>query len=179
MNTLKDNLSGYITRQHIKLNIYIYIYQKEKGLPSQRFYYQQEGLRSIEKQNKPPLTERNRCIRCLCCACLPIWARWVVWFIIIAVIIIIIVFAALLATFTMPTMDFAGVTDSPTNQPEVSYNGHVLNFNFGLLINVKNPNILGIDLSNINATVSCDFTIISALINVYMYYTKIKKLTFY
>ncbi|KAI8146742.1 hypothetical protein BJV82DRAFT_396012 [Fennellomyces sp. T-0311] len=52
----------------------------------------------------------------------------------------------------MPTIDFAGVTSSPTNQSEVSYNGHVLNFNFGLLIHINNPNVLGIDLSQINAT---------------------------
>ncbi|KAI9252314.1 hypothetical protein BDA99DRAFT_443812 [Phascolomyces articulosus] len=49
-------------------------------------------------------------------------------------------------------MDFAGVTSSPTNQSEVSFNGHVLNFNFGLSINIQNPNVLGIDLSQINAT---------------------------
>ncbi|KAG2225373.1 hypothetical protein INT45_005617, partial [Circinella minor] len=127
---------------------------REKGFSSQQFYGQQEeGLQPMEKQKKQPLTERNQCIRCLCCACcLPVWARWIMWFIIIAIIIIIIVFVVLLATFTMPTMDFAGVTSSPTNQSEVSYNGDVLNFNFGLLINIKNPNVLSIDLSNINAT---------------------------
>ena len=125
----------------------------------------------FESKTRPPLTERNICVRWLCCACcLPVWARWVLWFIIVSIIIVIIVLAALLATFTMPTIDFAGVTSSPTNQSEISYNGHVLNFNFGLLIHIANPNVLGIDLSQINATVCKDsYTITKFSIFAFLY----------
>lgn len=105
---------------------------------------------------KPPLTERNRCVRYLCCACcLPVWARWIVWFIIIAIIILIIIFAALFATFTMPTFDFAGVSNSTDpQQSKLTFDGHVAKINFDLLIHAQNPNVLGIDLSQINATAS-------------------------
>ncbi|KAI9489438.1 hypothetical protein BDB00DRAFT_932022 [Zychaea mexicana] len=148
----------YMAPEHAAWEQQSPIETSEKGGGYGQPYAAEEGTAApaTSKQQppkRPPLTERNRCVRWLCCACcLPVWARWIVWFIIIAIIILIIIFAALLATFTMPTMDFAGVTSSPTNQSEVSYDGHVLSFNFGLIIHVQNPNVLGIDLSQINAT---------------------------
>lgn len=111
----------------------------------------------VEKQQprKRPLTERNCCCRCLCCACcLPKWARFIVWFIIIGIIICVIVIGGLLGSFKMPTIDFAGVTESPeSNGSAITYDGSTFNINLGLTINIKNPNVLPLRLSNINATV--------------------------
>ncbi|KAI8991836.1 hypothetical protein BDF20DRAFT_810957 [Mycotypha africana] len=96
---------------------------------------------------------RNACIRYLCCACcLPGWAAGIIWFIIIAIIIVIIVLAAIAGTFIMPTVDMAGVSSNPTTGSQISFTGDGLRINFGLIINVNNPNLLSIDLSNINAT---------------------------
>lgn len=109
-----------------------------------------------KKTKKRPLTERNCCCRWLCCACcLPVWARYIVWFIIIAIIICIIVIAALLGTFKMPTVNLDGVTSSPEgNSTQITYDGKTFSINIGLIVNIQNPNVLPIRLSDIQAVVS-------------------------
>ncbi|ORY99356.1 hypothetical protein BCR43DRAFT_530440 [Syncephalastrum racemosum] len=53
----------------------------------------------------------------------------------------------------MPTIDFAGVTESPeSNGSAITYDGSTFNINLGLTINIKNPNVLPLRLSDINAT---------------------------
>ncbi|KAG0163940.1 hypothetical protein DFQ30_010746 [Apophysomyces sp. BC1015] len=49
-------------------------------------------------------------------------------------------------------MDFAGVTNLPTNSSPISLTGSTFSISFGLLIHIQNPNILAIDLSSINAS---------------------------
>lgn len=83
------------------------------------------------------------------------WARYIVWFIIIAIIICIIVIAALLGTFKMPTVNLDGVTSSPEgNSTQITYNGKTFSINIGLIVNIQNPNVLPIRLSDIQAVVS-------------------------
>lgn len=108
-----------------------------------------------KKRKRPPLTERNKCCRCLCCACcLPVWARYIVWFIIIGIIICIIVIGGLLGSFKMPTVEVLDVTNSPgSNDTQITYNGTEFDINIGLVVNVKNPNVLPIHLSDMQATV--------------------------
>lgn len=114
------------------------------------------GLGGEEKpKKKRRMDDRNACVRCMCCACcLPIWAAGILWFIAISIIIVVIVIGTIAGTFVIPTMGMAGVTNSPTNGSQITFSGDGLNINFGLIINVNNPNLLGIGLSNINATVS-------------------------
>ncbi|ORY98543.1 hypothetical protein BCR43DRAFT_562021 [Syncephalastrum racemosum] len=52
----------------------------------------------------------------------------------------------------MPTIDFGGVTNAPNNQSQLTVSGNTFDINFGLLIHVQNPNVVGFDLSSINAT---------------------------
>lgn len=107
------------------------------------------------KVKKRRMEDRNRCVRCCCCACcLPVWATAILWFIIIAIIIVVIVIATIAGTFVMPTVEMAGITSSPTQGSQISFAGDSLNINFGLLINVNNPNLLSIGLSDMTATVS-------------------------
>ncbi|KAI7882522.1 hypothetical protein K492DRAFT_193476 [Lichtheimia hyalospora FSU 10163] len=55
----------------------------------------------------------------------------------------------------MPSFDFAGVSNNTnTQQAKLSFDGHVAKINFDLLIHAQNPNVLGIDLTHINATAS-------------------------
>jgi hypothetical protein len=111
----------------------------------------------LAPKKKRRMDDRNCCVRCMCCACcLPIWAAGILWFIVISIIIVIIVIGCIAGTFVMPTMGMAGVTSSPTNGSQITFSGDGLNINFGLIINVNNPNLLGIGLSNINATVSLE-----------------------
>lgn len=113
----------------------------------------QTDLEQLNKHHSPPLSERNRYIRCLCCTCcLPVWARVIVWFIIVAIIIVIIVLTILLGTLSMPQMQFEGVTQTPNNRSDLTYNDEKISLNFGLIINIRNPNLLDIKLSNINVT---------------------------
>ncbi|CAO3621207.1 unnamed protein product [Mucor hiemalis] len=114
-----------------------------------------EGKTFNKGKKKRRMDDRNCCLRCLCCACcLPAWATGILWFIIIAIIIVIIVIGAIAGTFVMPTVDMAGITTSPTGGSQLTFAGDSLNINFGLLINVNNPNLLSIGLSDMTATVS-------------------------
>lgn len=152
-----------LTIQHVCTRIKMAILFNHVDCCCTRMSYIDDAVSPSQNRSKPPLTERNRCVRYLCCACcLPVWARWIVWFIIIAIIILIIIFAALFATFTMPSFDFAGVSNSTSDtQPSrLSFDGHVAKINFDLLIHAQNPNVLGIDLSQINATASIIIIII-------------------
>ncbi|KAF7724241.1 threonine synthase [Apophysomyces ossiformis] len=107
----------------------------------------------LKKKKPRRMANRNGCLRCLCCACcLPAWATGILWFVIIAIVIIVIVLGAIFSKFVMPTMNMIGVTSSPYNVSQISFTGNSLDINFGLLINVQNPNMLQIDLSNIRAT---------------------------
>lgn len=117
--------------------------------------HDEESKLHRKQRRRPPLTERNCCCRWLCCACcLPVWARCIVWFIIIGIIICIIVIGALLGTFKMPTVNLAGVTEFPGgNASQITYDGSVFKLNIGLIVNVNNPNVLPIHLSDMNATV--------------------------
>ncbi|CAO3621201.1 unnamed protein product [Mucor hiemalis] len=112
-----------------------------------------EGKTFNKGKKKRRMDDRNCCLRCLCCACcLPAWATGILWFIIIAIIIVIIVIGAIAGTFVMPTVDMAGITTSPTGGSQLTFAGDSLNINFGLLINVNNPNLLSIGLSDMTAT---------------------------
>ncbi|KAI8091213.1 uncharacterized protein B0P05DRAFT_526575 [Gilbertella persicaria] len=95
---------------------------------------------------------RNACIRCMCCACIPAWAAGILWFIIIAIIIVVIVIGSIAATFVMPTVDLAGISSTSTTGSQISFSGNSININFGLIVKVNNPNLLGIQLSNLDAT---------------------------
>ncbi|KAI9254437.1 hypothetical protein BDA99DRAFT_518403 [Phascolomyces articulosus] len=98
-------------------------------------------------------TERNRCCRCLCCSCcLPIWARYILWFIIIAIIICVVVIGGLAGSFKMPTVNVLDVTAYPgDNTSQITFDGQKFMFNLGLIVNVDNPNVLPIFLSDMNA----------------------------
>ncbi|KAI8329232.1 hypothetical protein BC941DRAFT_210832 [Chlamydoabsidia padenii] len=101
------------------------------------------------------MDNRNRCLRCLCCACcLPKWATFLVWFIIISIIIVIIVLGAIMSKFIMPTIEIGGITnntgDGITSSP-LSFNGDKLQLNFGLTVLAKNPNLLPIYVSDMDA----------------------------
>ncbi|GAA5796457.1 hypothetical protein HPULCUR_001829 [Helicostylum pulchrum] len=54
-------------------------------------------------------------------------------------------------TFVMPTIDIGDITSSPTAGSQITFVGDGLNINFGLVIKVNNPNLLSIDLSDIEA----------------------------
>ncbi|KAI8366798.1 uncharacterized protein BYT42DRAFT_587910 [Radiomyces spectabilis] len=109
--------------------------------------------KSEHKRKRKRMADRNGCARCLCCACcLPLWATCILWFIIIAIIIVVLVLGTIFATFTMPTIDMAGVTSSPNNGSQISFHDDTFSINFGLLIHINNPNLLKLKLSNINAT---------------------------
>lgn len=100
-------------------------------------------------------TKRNCLFRWICCSmCFPPWVSCVIWFVIIAVIICIIVIGAILGSFKMPTVEFAGLNPtlpSGTQQIQFSSTGFVINA--GLILNVINPNILDLKLSNLTAKV--------------------------
>ncbi|KAI8059762.1 hypothetical protein BDF21DRAFT_348336 [Thamnidium elegans] len=51
----------------------------------------------------------------------------------------------------MPTIDIGDITSSPTAGSQITFAGDGLNINFGLVIKVNNPNLLSIDLSDIEA----------------------------
>lgn len=114
------------------------------------------GLVENDKKKKKRMEGRNCCARCICCACLPAWAAGILWFIIISIIIVVIVIGSIAGTFVMPTFEMAGVTNSPSAGSQITFSGDGLNINFGLIIKVNNPNLLSIDLTNIDATVSLD-----------------------
>ncbi|KAI9356401.1 hypothetical protein BD770DRAFT_390158 [Pilaira anomala] len=110
-------------------------------------------VESSKKTKKKRMEGRNCCARCMCCACcLPVWATYIVWFIMISIIIVIIVIAAIAGTFVMPTIDIGEITSSPTAGSQITFEGDGLNINFGLVIEVNNPNLLDIALSDIKAT---------------------------
>jgi hypothetical protein len=94
----------------------------------------------------------------MCCACcLPKWATYVVWFIIISIIIVVIVLGAIMSKFVMPTIDVGSVTNNTGNgSSPLSFNGDKLQLNFGLTVLAKNPNLLPIYVSDMNATVCND-----------------------
>jgi hypothetical protein len=81
----------------------------------------------------------------------------VVWFIIISIIIVIIVLGAIMSKFIMPTIEIGGVTNSTgttgKSSSPLSFNGDKLQLNFGLTVLAKNPNLLPIYVSDMNATV--------------------------
>lgn len=107
------------------------------------------------RKKKRRMEGRNCCARCCCCACcLPVWATYIVWFIIISIIIVIVVIGSIAGTFVMPTIDIGDITSSPTEGSQITFAGDGLNINFGLVIKVNNPNLLSIDLSDIEAVVS-------------------------
>lgn len=109
-----------------------------------------------KKKKKRRMDNRNGCLRCLCCACcLPKWATYIVWFIIISIIIVVIVLGAIMSKFVLPTIEVGSVTNSTgNNDSPMSFNGDKLQLNFGLTINAKNPNLLPIYVSDMDATVS-------------------------
>ncbi|KAI9257108.1 hypothetical protein EDC94DRAFT_586596 [Helicostylum pulchrum] len=85
------------------------------------------------RKRKRRMEGRNCCARCMCCACcLPVWAT-------------------IAGTFVMPTIDIGDITSSPTAGSQITFVGDGLNINFGLVIKVNNPNLLSIDLSDIEA----------------------------
>lgn len=113
-----------------------------------------ENNHSEKKERR--MKNRNGCLRCLCCACcLPAWAAGIVWFIIISIIIVVIVLGTIGGTFVMPSVEMAGVSNSPVGGgSQLTISGSTFNINFGLIISVNNPNMLNIDLTDITATVS-------------------------
>jgi hypothetical protein len=105
------------------------------------------------KEKKRRMENRNCCLRCLGCACcLPAWAAGIIWFIVIAIIIVIIVIGSIAGTFVMPSVDLVDVTT--TNSSQITFAGDSLDINFGLVVSINNPNLLAIQLSDMNAIVS-------------------------
>lgn len=106
-------------------------------------------------EKKVHWTKRNCFFRWICCSmCFPPWVAYILWFIVIAVIICIIVIGAILGSFKMPTINFAGLNStlpSGTQQIEFSSTGVVIHA--GLILNVINPNILSMKLSDLTAKV--------------------------
>ncbi|CAO3587687.1 unnamed protein product [Absidia cylindrospora] len=100
------------------------------------------------------MDNKNCCLRCLCCACcLPKWATYILWFIIISIIIVVIVLGAIMSKFVLPTIEVGSVTNSTGNSDStISFNEDKLQLNFGLTINAKNPNLLPIYVTDMNAT---------------------------
>ncbi|KAG0946143.1 hypothetical protein G6F57_002786 [Rhizopus arrhizus] len=77
----------------------------------------------------------------------------IVWFIIISIIIVVIVLGTIGGTFVMPSVEMAGVSNSPVDGgSQLTISGSTFNINFGLIISVNNPNMLNIDLTDITAT---------------------------
>ncbi|KAI8089959.1 uncharacterized protein BX664DRAFT_334316 [Halteromyces radiatus] len=143
-------------------NIIIRLVEEANARPSarglSRLQQDIESTYSSEKhvqRRRTALKDRHCCIRCCCCACFPKWARYVIWTFIIAILIVIIIIGSIFATFKMPTFGFVGLADSNSSTLSTSnfqVNDGRFNFNFGLRINVYNPNIFPLHFSNMNAT---------------------------
>ncbi|KAI8329168.1 hypothetical protein EDC96DRAFT_529727 [Choanephora cucurbitarum] len=107
----------------------------------------------LKKKKRRRMENRNRCVRCLCCACcLPAWATGILWFILISIVIVVVVIGSIAATFVMPTVELAGISNTSMTGSQISFSGNSININFGLIVNVNNPNTLGIQLSHLDAT---------------------------
>lgn len=130
--------------------------QRQPSIPNA--YQLNTDFKFVDRQEKKVhWTKRNCFLRWVCCSmCFPPWVAYILWFIVIAVIICIIVIGALLGSFKMPTIDFAGLNStlpSGTQQIEFSNTGVVIHA--GLLLNVVNSNVLSMKLSNLTAKVRC------------------------
>ena len=126
---------------------------QDSRLPELGEEHDYSGLEKKKKRQR--MENRNRCVRCLCCACcLPAWATGILWFILIAIVIVIVVIGSIAATFVMPTVELAGISNTSMTGSQISFSGSSININFGLIVNVNNPNTLGIQLSNLDATLS-------------------------
>ncbi|KAL7326848.1 hypothetical protein PS15p_209122 [Mucor circinelloides] len=126
--------------------------QRQPSIPNA--YQLNTDFKFVDRQGKKVhWTKRNCFLRWVCCSmCFPPWVAYILWFIVIAVIICIIVIGALLGSFKMPTIDFAGLNStlpSGTQQIEFSSTGVVIHA--GLLLNIVNPNVLSMKLSNLTA----------------------------
>lgn len=121
-------------------------------IPELDAYHVEAG--GLEKQKKKRMENRNCCVRCMCCACcLPLWAACIIWFIVIAIIIVVIVLGSIAGTFVLPSVNLLGVISDNSSSP-VSFSGYSIKINFGLNVNVNNPNLLGIQLSDMRAIVN-------------------------
>lgn len=106
-------------------------------------------------RRKKRMANRHWCIRYTCCACcLPLWAAGIIWFIVIAIIIVVIVLGCIAGTFVMPTVELQNISTDTASGSQISLTDNAILLNFGLIVNVNNPNLLNIKLSDMNATVS-------------------------
>ncbi|KAL9559241.1 hypothetical protein MBANPS3_000508 [Mucor bainieri] len=98
-------------------------------------------------------TKRYCFFRWICCSmCFPPWVAYILWFIVIAVIICIIVIGAILGSFKMPTIDFAGLNSTlPNGTQQIEFSSTGVVIHAGLILNVINPNILSMKLSDLTA----------------------------
>ncbi|KAI8968292.1 hypothetical protein BDF20DRAFT_991245 [Mycotypha africana] len=130
------------------------LYDIESQPYNSKYIVQQQPAPTKGSNRKPPFPRRNRCLRCLCCACcFPPWLAYSIWTIIIAIIIIIVIFICLLATFKIPDINLAGIntTNLPEGKKLLQFTSTDVIINAGLVINVKNPNVLGLKISDIRA----------------------------
>jgi hypothetical protein len=121
-----------------------------------------------QQEKRVPFAKRDCITRWLCCAIceFPAWLAYILWFIFVAVIICIIVIGAMLASFKVPSIDFVGLnTTLPNGIPQIQFSGTGFIINIGLILNIINDNVLGVSLSNINATVYISNLYIYLLIN--------------
>lgn len=82
--------------------------------------------------------------------CFPPWVAYIIWFIVIAVIICITVIGAILGSFKMPTIEFAGLNSTlPNGTQRIQFSSIGVVINVGLIVNVINPNILNLKLSTL------------------------------
>ncbi|CEP09513.1 hypothetical protein [Parasitella parasitica] len=126
--------------------------QEQASLPNA--YVSNTDFNHTDKpQKKVHWTKRHCFFRWICCSmCFPPWVAYIIWFIVIAVIICIIVIGALLGSFKMPTIAFAGLnTTLPNGTQQIQFSSTGVVINAGLILNVINPNVLSMKLSNLTA----------------------------
>lgn len=107
-------------------------------------------------EKKVHWTKRNCFFRWICCSmCFPPWVAYILRFIVIALIICIIVIGALLGSFKMPTIDFAGLNSTlPNGTQQIEFSSTGVVIHAGLILNVMNPNVLSMKLSDLTAKVN-------------------------
>ena len=76
----------------------------------------------------------------------------------------------------MPTVNVLDVTQYPgDNTSQITYDGQKFLFNLGLVVNVQNPNVLPIFLSDMKATVSRTSIFLRSIYVVVVYETTSKQ----
>jgi hypothetical protein len=89
-------------------------------------------------------------ICCGCCTCCPRWCRWITCILFIIIIGLGIAIGVLAALFKMPSIDFNGMSDTPS----FSLSGTTVVIGFNLNFGVNNPNVESVTFKSIDAKVS-------------------------